>query len=156
MRHAEAADTDVAHPTDASRPLTERGRADAEAAGRWLVAEGHAPARVVASPAARARESAALVAASAGVDVRAVEEDERLYGAEASRLARLVDEHARAGTTLVVAHNPAVALLRHALPAPGAGADGPPGFPPGSLVVLDLPDGPPLLGRCARLALRLA
>lgn len=62
-------------------PLTDRGRAQARAAGEWLRAR-HAPRVVSTSPFARARETAEIIATVLGVPV-AVEDDlrERCYGA---------------------------------------------------------------------------
>ena len=156
LRHAEAADRDADHPTDASRPLTPAGRAEAERVGRWLVEEGIVPSRVVASPAARARETAALAAAAAGLDPRDVEEDARAYGADAATLAALVHEHARPGaTTLLVGHNPAIGMLRWALPGARPADEREAAFPPASAAAFELPEGGDPLGRARPLARRL-
>lgn len=53
-RHAEAADGDP----DSARPLTEHGRAQAEAIARWLEPFLPRELRLVASPARRAQETA--------------------------------------------------------------------------------------------------
>jgi phosphohistidine phosphatase len=58
LRHGEA---HVEAATDAERRLTERGQADARAAGSWLAAAGQRPQRVLCSPYRRARETAQLV-----------------------------------------------------------------------------------------------
>jgi probable phosphoglycerate mutase len=66
-------------------PLTDAGRAQARARAEWLAAH-YAPAQVVTSPFARARETAAIIGDVLGLAV-AVEEDlrERSYGTLAGK-----------------------------------------------------------------------
>ena len=56
LRHAHA-EPAAAGQADIDRPLSAQGLAEAEAAGRWLAAQGLVPDRVLCSPARRARES---------------------------------------------------------------------------------------------------
>jgi phosphohistidine phosphatase len=73
LRHAEAEDG----TPDAERPLTERGRANAIAAGEAMARMGASVQRCVTSPKVRARETAELACRALGVEP---EEDRRLEG----------------------------------------------------------------------------
>src|SRR5256885_16922284 len=55
LRHAKAARP--AGVADVDRPLTDRGHADAAAAGAWLAARGYVPDLVLCSPAKRTRQT---------------------------------------------------------------------------------------------------
>ena len=55
LRHAKA--ERPAELADADRPLTQRGHADAAAAGAWLAARGYRPDLVLCSPAKRTRQT---------------------------------------------------------------------------------------------------
>ena len=70
LRHAQAADRDAWDRPDEERPLTEKGRRQAERLGRFLAAAGLAPDAVLTSPLARARETAEIVAGLLGTAVR--------------------------------------------------------------------------------------
>jgi len=113
LRHAKAAGEPGVN--DLQRPLTGRGRRDAEAAGRWLLAQGIVPGRVICSPSQRTREtwvrlSAALGTAAPGQS--AVSFDRRVYDAGAQTLLYLVAEQPdEAHVVLTVGHNPASAEL---------------------------------------------
>ena len=92
LRHAKAErPTGVA---DEDRPLTERGHADAAAAGAWLAARGYRPDLVLCSPAKRTRQTWRAVAlALAGSDQAEVRYEPDLYHggvAEALGLVRSV------------------------------------------------------------------
>lgn len=111
VRHAKA--THQPGFADQDRPLTGRGRRDAERAGTWLRDQGVVPDLVLCSPARRTRETWERLGAvldpggSAGVDY-----DERLYLAPDDALLELAaitpDDVA---TLLLVGHNPAVQQL---------------------------------------------
>lgn len=111
VRHAQAA---TFAATDHARALTERGRRDARALGRWLagtLGDDAAPGAAVVSDAARARETWELVAATAGWEV-AVEPQRAVYEAGPAALldlVRVVGEEVR--TVVVVGHNPTVGVL---------------------------------------------
>jgi len=70
LRHASAADRESWEQPDELRPLTEKGRRQAERLGRLLAAAGFAPDAVLTSPLVRARETAEIVAGLVGVGVR--------------------------------------------------------------------------------------
>lgn len=81
IRHAESeGNRDGVFTATDEVPLTERGRAQARAAARWLRHHG-SPQHVVSSPFTRARETAAIIAEMIGVPT-SIEHDlrERCYG----------------------------------------------------------------------------
>ena len=65
VRHAHA-EPGSAGQDDIARVLSTRGEAEADAAGAWLKRHAAAPARVLCSPAARARETCERVLAAIG------------------------------------------------------------------------------------------
>jgi phosphohistidine phosphatase len=65
-RHAEAIDGD----DDLARELSARGRKQAERMARWLAKRVPVPTRVVSSPAARARQTAAAFVENFEIDER--------------------------------------------------------------------------------------
>src|SRR5690349_20367351 len=107
LRHAKSAWPDGT--PDRKRPLTARGRRDASAAGQWLRAHLPGLDAVACSPAQRARETWALVAAELADPPEAAFDDE-LYGAPPDALVDVVvalpDDVA---TALLVGHNPGLA-----------------------------------------------
>lgn len=125
LRHAKA--DRPATAADIDRPLTERGHADAAAAGAWLAARGYRPDLVLCSPAKRTRQTWHGVAvALAGPAVPEVRYERELYysgPAQALALVRAVP--AEAASVLLIGHNPTMSLLSAALdPAAGRDSDG--------------------------------
>lgn len=107
LRHAEAED---AHGRpDAERPLTDKGRRQAEAVGAGLAALGVRLDACLASPRVRALDTATIACARLGVDVHVTPE---LSGGrfDAEQLAAGFGEH-----VLLVGHNPDVAYAVHDL-----------------------------------------
>ena len=112
MRHSKA---EQDGPTDFERPLAERGRADAAAAGAWLAAQGFEPDHVLVSAALRTRQTWEAVASGGGWDL-APELDRGLYSAEpdtAIDLVTLVDDAVR--RLVVIGHNPTMASVAQLL-----------------------------------------
>jgi phosphohistidine phosphatase len=109
LRHAKAAGEPGVN--DLQRPLTGRGRRNADEAGRWLLTQGLGPGRVVCSSAERTRETWARVSAALGAaapDPGAVTFDRRAYDADAQALLYLVSEQPdEVGVVMTVGHNPA-------------------------------------------------
>jgi phosphohistidine phosphatase len=77
LRHASAGDPAEWVGDDALRPLTRKGRRQAERLGAFLDAHGVRPDVIVSSPLVRAQQTAELVAGVLGMTVR---KDERLAG----------------------------------------------------------------------------
>jgi phosphohistidine phosphatase len=67
LRHAHAGDPLKWDGPDAARPLSRKGRRQAEALGAFLAAADVRPERIVSSPKVRARETAEIVGAALGV-----------------------------------------------------------------------------------------
>jgi phosphohistidine phosphatase len=112
---------------DLDRPLTERGHADAAAAGAWLAAKGYRPDVVLCSPAKRTRQTWHGVAvALAGSSAPEVRYERDLYYSGTERVLALVRSvPVGAATVLVIGHNPTVSLLSAALdPAAARDSDG--------------------------------
>jgi phosphohistidine phosphatase len=70
LRHAHAGNALTWTGDDDLRPLTEKGRGQAERLGRLLLAAGFVPDAVITSPLVRARETAEIVADLVGVASR--------------------------------------------------------------------------------------
>lgn len=139
LRHAKADWPDV---PDHERPLADRGRLDAPAAGRRLADDGIAPDLVLCSTAARTRETWKLAAHELPHRPRTVYE-ERLYDASLGELLALLTETPDDVTSLlVVGHNPGMHALTEALT--GSAEDAPlahvkqTGFPTAAFSVLTL------------------
>ena len=87
LRHAKSAWPDGV--PDLQRPLNDRGRRDARAAGQWLREHVGGLDAVVCSPAQRTRETWALVAAELD-DAPSAVVDDRIYAAEPEELLDVV------------------------------------------------------------------
>ena len=108
MRHAKAEQTGA---TDFERRLSERGHADAAAAGRWLAARGGEPELALVSAAARTQETWESLAEAAGWD-DAAELVEGLYTAGTqTALDMLRDVDDGITSVILVGHNPTMASL---------------------------------------------
>ncbi len=121
VRHAHAEWPDY-RGRDFDRPLTQRGLADARAAGFAIRAAGLAPRRVISSAALRTTQTARILQDILQLPDGAVELHETLYNADArTLLAALQATVVVAGCTLLVAHNPGISELAGLLagtPAP--------------------------------------
>ncbi len=124
LRHAKA-DRPVGLP-DTDRPLTDRGHADAAAAGAWLVNQGYVPDLVLCSPARRTRQtwhSVAVALAGAGSPV--VRYERPLYeGSPDDLLKVLQSAEPEYRTVLLIGHNPTISQLSEQLDAHGGDSDG--------------------------------
>ena len=137
LRHAK---TEQEGATDRARVLTKRGRSDAKAAGLWLRDEGLAPRAILTSPAARADETARIVADALADETEITVVDD-LYGADVDDVIDLVqglDDSVQ--RVMVVGHNPTMAALAYDLQAaptePWAGH-----LPTAGIAVLAVPGG---------------
>jgi phosphohistidine phosphatase len=140
VRHAKA---EPYAETDQARRLTERGRADAAAAGRFLVTDGLSPTHALVSDATRAQETwAELRAALEG----GIEEDvsPAYYSASEEDVLDSVRKLPSNATCAVfVGHNPTAAHVARLL----LDGEGDPeamrglleGFPPAAVAVLEVP-----------------
>lgn len=123
LRHAKA-DRPVGLP-DTDRPLTDRGHADAAAAGAWLVNQGYVPDLVLCSPSRRTRQtwhSVAVALAGAGSPV--VHYERPLYEGSPAELLQVIQEAPpEHRTVLLIGHNPAISQLTEQLSAGSGGVD---------------------------------
>lgn len=142
LRHAKA---ETFALDDAARHLTDRGRADAEARGRWLAEHVGRPDLALVSSAVRTRETWELVAAGLDGEVEVRHED-ALYGASPDAVLDLVRELPESvGTVVYVGHNPTAAslalLLDDGSASPDAFARLSEGLPTSGVAVYALPGG---------------
>lgn len=110
LRHAKPEDL-APGSSDCDRKLTDAGREQARALGRWLRQKQLKLDSVLCSPAARARETAKLVISSAEQSC-AVNFVPAIYESGAETLLQLVSQIDNgASVVLLVGHNPAIAEL---------------------------------------------
>jgi phosphohistidine phosphatase len=130
LRHAKPEDL-APGSSDCDRKLTDAGREQARALGRWLRQKQLNPDLVLCSPAARARETAELVISSAQQSC-AVNYDPAIYEFAAETLLQLVSQIDNgASVVLLVGHNPAIAELTALL------TNNVQSFSPGTMVQID-------------------
>jgi phosphohistidine phosphatase len=117
LRHAKAVPPESM--PDLERPLADRGRADAAAAGRYLVAQGIEAELVLCSPSIRTRETWQY-AAEAGAVATDVWYDRRIYSAGTEELLQVVyDVPAEVRTVVMVGHAPGIPWLADELALDG-------------------------------------
>ncbi len=104
LRHAHAGDPAKWAGPDGQRPLSERGRRQAEALGRHLDALGQQFDLIVSSPMVRARQTAELVAARLGLTV--VVDDRLAGGLGLSGLEGILSDHGNPRRPILVGHDP--------------------------------------------------
>jgi phosphohistidine phosphatase len=117
LRHAKAVPPESM--PDLERPLADRGRADAAAAGRYLVAQGIEAELVLCSPSIRTRQTWQY-AAEAGAIATDVWYDRRIYSAGTEELLEVIqDVPAEARTVVIVGHAPGIPWLADELALDG-------------------------------------
>ncbi|MEN6478355.1 MAG: histidine phosphatase family protein [Anaerolineales bacterium] len=115
MRHAKSSWADPDQP-DAERPLTARGKREAERMGQELYRRGLAPAQILCSTAKRARSTANRVVEAAPPDAEPpVVLDSRLYASDAAAYRRVLADEAQGDTVLLIGHNPTLEELASAM-----------------------------------------
>jgi phosphohistidine phosphatase len=115
LRHAKA--VPATEPlADSARALAERGERDARRIGERLREQRVRPARVLSSPAARALQTAQLVADVLGYPREQIALEDRLYLAPSATIALVIAaQDATVDSLLVVGHNPGLSELVHEL-----------------------------------------
>ena len=104
LRHAHAGDSTTWEAPDELRPLTEKGRRQAERVGRLLAAAGYVPDVILASPLVRARQTAEIVADLVGVRVHL---EPRLGEmVDLPVLEQILDDARSPGRPVIVGHDP--------------------------------------------------
>ncbi len=135
LRHAHA-ESAGAGEDDAGRPLSSAGRAEAQAAGKWLREHGIHPDRVLCSPTTRTRETWESIDAELKSGL-AVQFEPSIYDATPGALIALADANRDAARLVLVGHNPGLEQLL-ALMYSGQSGDYR-GMPPGAVAVLGMP-----------------
>ncbi len=104
LRHAHAGDPATWNRPDDLRPLTEKGRQQAERLGRLLAAAGFVADAMLTSPRVRAVQTAELVADHLDVPVRT---DRRLGGfLDLATLEAILDDAGASVRPILVGHDP--------------------------------------------------
>ena len=113
LRHAHAGDPMKWDRSDDVRPLSEKGRLQAERLGSFLAAAGFQPDAILSSPKLRALETARLVAMPLGLPVRV---DDALAGLlDLESLEALLTATGNPLRPLLVGHDPDFSELAAAL-----------------------------------------
>jgi len=131
LRHAKSS-WDDASLADYDRPLNARGLETAPFMGRLMRERGYLPDAVLSSPAKRARNTAKLASEAAGLN-SSILFDEQIYEASPQTLVKVlsgVDD--KAGSAMVVGHNPGMEGLIRLLTGETAA------MPTAALAVVDL------------------
>jgi len=120
IRHAHAGDPEAWDGPDAARPLSEKGRSQAERLGRYLADIGFRTEAILTSPKLRALQTAEIVATHLGVDVV---EDQRLAGGlDLDTVVAILKDADDQERPVLVGHDPdfseLVAILSDAANAP--------------------------------------
>jgi phosphohistidine phosphatase len=103
LRHAHAGDSAKWDGPDSERPLSPKGRRQAERLGAFLAERGFAPDAIVTSPKVRAVQTAQLVADALGI---AVSVDDRLGGPLDPYDIGAIVEHVGGTSVVLVGHDP--------------------------------------------------
>jgi phosphohistidine phosphatase len=109
LRHAHAGDPLKWDGPDEARPLSDRGRGQAERLGLFLAAAGFEPDAILSSPLARALETARLVATPLELPVRVV--DALAGPLDLDAVEGLLDAAGNPVRPLLVGHDPDFSLL---------------------------------------------
>jgi len=117
MRHAKSAWPEGV--ADLARPLNERGRRDAPAAGRWLRSQVPDIDMTLVSTATRTRQTWDLVAEELGGDPDCLFDDRIYDGSPDALLAAVRELPETARTVLLLGHNPGVTELVRVLTGDG-------------------------------------
>jgi phosphohistidine phosphatase len=120
IRHAHAGDPASWDGPDAARPLSDKGRSQAERLGRYLADIGFKTDAVITSPKLRAAQTAEIVAAHLGVDIV---QDPRLAGAlDVDTVTAVLKDAQNPERPVLIGHDPdfseLLALLCDATNAP--------------------------------------
>ena len=106
LRHAKS-DWDSGASMDRQRPLNKRGRKDAPRIGSWMREHYLYPGQVICSPAVRARETLAAVAAALELQPERIRYLDAMYLADLGTLLHILREiPAELDSVMLVGHNP--------------------------------------------------
>jgi phosphohistidine phosphatase len=118
LRHAHAGDPDAWMGADAARPLSPKGRAQAQALGAYLAEIGFTTDAILTSPKVRARETAEIVAASLDLETAI---DARLAGGvDVRTVEAIIEDAGEPESVILVGHDPDFSDLLAAMCGPGS------------------------------------
>jgi phosphohistidine phosphatase len=109
LRHAHAGDSATWEAPDELRPLTDKGRRQAERLGRLLAAAGFVPDVILTSPLVRARETAEIVAEALSVAARL--EPQLGEMVDLATVEQILDAAGNPRRPLLVGHDPDFSAL---------------------------------------------
>ena len=109
LRHAHAGDPMKWHGPDDMRPLSEKGRTQAERLGFFLAEAGFEPDAILSSPKTRALDTARLVAAPLEIPIRVV--DALAGPLDLELVERLLEASGDPVRPLLVGHDPDFSFL---------------------------------------------
>ncbi len=104
LRHAHAGDPYAWDGPDAARPLTDKGRSQAERVGRFLQGIGFTSEGVITSPKVRAEETARIVAEL--LDLPLVIDDRLAESFDLATVEAILDDHGTPERPVLVGHDP--------------------------------------------------
>lgn len=104
LRHAHAGDSTTWSGPDEARPLTDKGRGQADRLGRFLAEQQFSTDLVVTSPMVRARQTADIVAEHLGLSV--VVDDRLGEVLEAAMVEAILRDHHDPAAPILVGHDP--------------------------------------------------
>ena len=103
LRHAHAGDPHAWDGPDSERPLSPKGRRQAQRLGAFLAERSFAPDAIVTSPKLRAKQTAEIVADALGI---AVSVDDRLAGELDEEVVAALAEAVGGTSVMLVGHDP--------------------------------------------------
>lgn len=109
IRHAKAEDIKSSNPSkeDIKRDLTSVGIKDAEEMGKRLFSMQIKPEIIISSPAARALQTAKIIAQELLVETKLIEEDKNIYDSSAHSLLEIIGKTGdQIQSLMLVGHNP--------------------------------------------------
>ena len=141
LRHGLASDSATWQGDDFDRPLTDDGRERMAREAKAIKQLDLALDLIVTSPLARARQTAAIVADALQIHDLLVEDSRLALHFDLDQLANILQAHRKAGTLMLVGHEPSMSATIGGLIG-GAAID----FKKGSLARVDVFDGTGLKG----------
>jgi phosphohistidine phosphatase len=115
LRHGQSAPRSEWSRDDASRPLTDEGVSELAHAAWTLARLGVKPDVLITSPMERAQRTAEIVAPALGLEGKLSTAPSLGRGFGMRKLRRLLREHPRAGSIMLVGHNPEFTRAIHKL-----------------------------------------
>jgi len=109
LRHADAGDPEAWRGDDADRPLSGKGRRQAETLATFLAARGFAPGGILSSPLARARQTADILGLRLGVPV--VVESRLADDFDLADLEMILEDAGRPVAPVLVGHDPTFSTI---------------------------------------------